>query len=304
MDSEGRSRYVCQGLMKYGLGIAMALLCACASSGGGGSQPADAGSGGSGSGGAGATDVHCISSSDGCYCVADPTHDFTEGEGVASCNIPDPLGGVCCRSPEYPSGSDCKCLSWGCYLNSLGCWCSGSESAQPLKTCTGAGTPYCCATYFGDELSSCRCATQPLACDGVNEKKVGTCLGPLDCPIGKLATNSCKGTPGAGGSGGAGGASGGTGGGPTGGAGGAGGSGGSGGSGGGADPCSDCISTSCASQMAACNAHADCAALLACAESCTTDPCYTACLNAHPSGATVFDAVAQCVNDYCSAECA
>jgi hypothetical protein len=114
------------------------------------------------------------------------------------------------------------------------------------------------------------------------------------------------GTPASGGSGGAA---------PTGGSGGVAGNGGSSGAvskggsagaggtidgGGGCDPC---MTTSCATQLAACDANTDCAAIRTCYDGCTDDACMANCYDQHPAGQSLEDAIGTCACSSCKTPC-
>ncbi len=83
-----------------------------------------------------------------------------------------------------------------------------------------------------------------------------------------------------------------------------GGSAGAGGSaGGGGDTCTPCVEDNCAAEVDACNADADCTALLDCVQACSDTACITECQTAHPGGATLFADVFTCTQQNCAAEC-
>ncbi|MBI5533083.1 MAG: hypothetical protein HY898_10225 [Deltaproteobacteria bacterium] len=86
-----------------------------------------------------------------------------------------------------------------------------------------------------------------------------------------------------------------------GGGGGAGGSsaGGSGGSS--SNPCNDCVSSKCGSQLQACTG--ECSALLQCAQSCSDQSCVDDCANQHPSGVQPAQDLLNCVNSSCASVC-
>ena len=70
------------------------------------------------------------------------------------------------------------------------------------------------------------------------------------------------------------------------------------------DPCQLCLFEQCASDMNSCLANADCAAILACVASCTSDPCREACPGMHPGGIFLAASVGSCLDRSCSAQCA
>jgi hypothetical protein len=59
----------------------------------------------------------------------------------------------------------------------------------------------------------------------------------------------------------------------------------------------------CGTEIAACEANADCVALYTCYDSCADDACYDTCANAHPTGAEIMWAFWDCSDASCAAAC-
>jgi hypothetical protein len=70
------------------------------------------------------------------------------------------------------------------------------------------------------------------------------------------------------------------------------------------DSCTqDAAATTCASQASACNADAECTALLQCAANCATQACVNTCVQQHPNGQSKAVALQQCLRNACSSVC-
>lgn len=77
--------------------------------------------------------------------------------------------------------------------------------------------------------------------------------------------------------------------------------GGSGPGDGGSTACDKCMAANCMQEASACMADPDCAKILDCARSGTTNT--ADCTSKNPDGGTLFEAVAQCSQTKCSADC-
>lgn len=70
------------------------------------------------------------------------------------------------------------------------------------------------------------------------------------------------------------------------------------------DPCGACVDATCGAAWQACEADADCMALLGCYEPCAdNESCWYDCEEQHATGANVYFAFLDCVYGSCSAEC-
>ncbi len=70
------------------------------------------------------------------------------------------------------------------------------------------------------------------------------------------------------------------------------------------DPvCGGCAESACCSQLQACDASFDCLDFLGCAQSCTDDLCFDACLESYPTGASLYFDLDDCLYSGCSLEC-
>jgi hypothetical protein len=67
------------------------------------------------------------------------------------------------------------------------------------------------------------------------------------------------------------------------------------------DPCISCATTSCATQLGACNSDAACSAYLNCALACNGPACVAACAASNPGAATT--ALNTCITGSCQSEC-
>lgn len=67
------------------------------------------------------------------------------------------------------------------------------------------------------------------------------------------------------------------------------------------DPCTDCVTTTCKTQLAACMADAECSAQMDCLTKCFDEACADACAAAHPS--TKVAPFLSCVSTGCATAC-
>ncbi len=67
--------------------------------------------------------------------------------------------------------------------------------------------------------------------------------------------------------------------------------------------CNSCMATSCCSEQTACTKNADCTALLAAINACSTQSCIDAAVKAHPTGTTYLRSVITCMDSRCPASC-
>ncbi len=69
------------------------------------------------------------------------------------------------------------------------------------------------------------------------------------------------------------------------------------------DACAACEQTSCTSQLSACNASPECAALKTCEDACTDDTTCEACETMHASGVDLAYAYWDCLDTSCATQC-
>jgi hypothetical protein len=69
------------------------------------------------------------------------------------------------------------------------------------------------------------------------------------------------------------------------------------------DACEECFDTNCSTQSDACEANADCGALLDCWDQCTDEACYETCYTTHAAGAPLVDAMIECEQLHCATQC-
>ncbi len=67
--------------------------------------------------------------------------------------------------------------------------------------------------------------------------------------------------------------------------------------------CLSCETARCGATYAACDASADCRAILACTEPCMDEYCYQQCGQTYPAGRAAFVAHDECLLTSCSTEC-
>jgi hypothetical protein len=56
-------------------------------------------------------------------------------------------------------------------------------------------------------------------------------------------------------------------------------------------------------ELQACQANAECAAIASCAKACSDDPCVQACITQHPNGADDLNAYLGCAQQNCQTDC-